>query len=118
MKSNPTSKVRVSSARVQAHAPRSQGQSARKGALPKTARRGMVATLHFTCETTGEVVAHELPGDAATMKDLWSRPLMLNCPHCRQVHGFEFRAAYIRSALEIQRAGPLRVSKQVARRIL
>ena len=116
MKSNPTSKVRASSARVKAHAPRSQAQSAQKAAVPKGARREMLATLHFTCETTGELVAYELPSDATTVKDLWSRQLMLNCPHCRQIHGFAFRPAFLRSVLEIQGAGSLRVSERVARR--
>ena len=113
MKPNPKSKVPASSAGVEAHA-----QSARKRATPKTARGGMVAMLQFTCETTGELVAHELPSDAATVKDLWSQRLMLDCPHCRRIHGFAFRPAFIRSVLEIQRAVPLRVSEQGARRRL
>jgi hypothetical protein len=118
MKSNLTSKTRASPARVKSRAPRFQPRPAGKRAAPKTARRGMVATLHLTCETTGELVAHELPSDAASVKDLWSQRLMLDCPHCRQMHGFAFRAALLRSVLEIQGAGPLRVSEQAARRRL
>ena len=118
MKFNPTPKVPVSSARVGTHVRRSQPSSAQKRPVPKTAPRRMVATLHFTCVATGELVAHELASDAATLKDLWSRQLMLDCPHCRRIHSFAFRPAYIRSALEIERAGPLRVSRQVARRCL
>ena len=118
MKPGPTSKVRVASTRVQAHAPRAQAQAVQKKATPRKARRGMVATLHFACETTGELVAHELPSDAATVKDLWSQSLMLHCPHCRQSHGFAFRPAFLRSVLEIQGAGSLRLSEQGARRRL
>src|SRR5215475_13873115 len=57
-------------------------------------------TLQFECETTGGLVEYEVPSDASTVKDLWQRKLMLNCPHCGDVHGFAFRPAFIRSALD------------------
>jgi hypothetical protein len=76
----------------------------------------MVATLQFTCEPTGGLVTYELPNDATTVKDLWSRRLMLNCPHCGHVHSFAFRQAFMRGALEIRGTDSIRVSDQMARR--
>ena len=90
-------------------------QLAGRKAPRKEARSEMVAKLQFTCETTGRLVTYELPSDATTVKDLWSRRLMLNCPHCGHVHGFAFRPAFIRGALEIRGPGAMRVSEQTAR---
>ena len=118
MKRERAAAARVLSAGPQMYAPRPWSQFARSESPPKTARSEMFAMLQFTCETTGELVTYELPSDATTVKDLWSRRLMLNCPHCGHVHGFAFRPAFIRSALEIRGHGAMRVSEQMARRSL
>jgi hypothetical protein len=56
--------------------------------------------LQFECETTGGLVNYEVPSDAGTVKDLWNRKIQLNCSHCGEVHGFAFRPAFIRGALD------------------
>jgi hypothetical protein len=71
---------------------------------PNNAPPELCVTLDFTCDRTGGRVSYDVPSDAATVKDLWRRRLMLNCPHCHQVHGFAFRPAFIRSALEMHSA--------------
>jgi hypothetical protein len=78
-------------------------------------RSDMVAKLKFTCEKTGGLVAYELPNDVNTVKHLWNRRLSLNCPHCGHVHGFAFRPAFIRGALDIRGPAAMRVSEQMAR---
>jgi hypothetical protein len=116
MKSGRPATTRIRSAGAQGHAPRPRIQFAGRKAPRKEARSGMVAKLQFTCETMGRLVTYELPSDATTVKDLWSRRLMLNCPHCGHVHGFAFRPAFIRSVLEIRGPGAMRVSEQTARK--
>jgi hypothetical protein len=101
---------------VHARAPGPRARSGGSEPSRKTVRSEMVATLQFTCEPTGGLVTYELPNDATTVKDLWSRRLMLNCPHCDHVHSFAFRQAFMRGALEIRRTDSMRVSDQMARR--
>jgi hypothetical protein len=55
--------------------------------------------LRFVCVTTGKPVEYEVPGDARTLSDFWSRTLLRSCRHCGQVHRFAFRAAYIEGIL-------------------
>lgn len=77
-------------------------QSSKADPKAKRAERepDMLTTLHFACPVTGKNFDHDVPGNAATLKDLWSRQLMLRCPHCPEVHDFPFRAAYVRAVLE------------------
>ena len=110
MKGERAANARDVSNGVPAHAPGRPARSAGSKSPRKTVRPEMVATLQFTCEPTGGLVAYELPSDATTVKDLWSRRLMLNCPHCGHVHDFAFRQAFIRGALEIRGTEPMRVS--------
>jgi hypothetical protein len=57
-------------------------------------------TLHFACSATGKKLDYDVPSDADTLKSLWSRQLMLSCPHCGEVHGFSFRTAYLRAVID------------------
>jgi hypothetical protein len=57
--------------------------------------------LLFTCETTGKPAEYEVPSDADTVRDFWRRNLLLTYPHCREVHCFAFRDAFIAGALAI-----------------
>ena len=41
----------------------------------------LFATLRFECAATGKLVDYEVPGDAGTLKDLWSRTLLRSCRH-------------------------------------
>jgi len=116
MKSGRQANACILPAGVRAQEPRPQAQFAGSEPSPKMARSEMVAMLQFTCETTGRLVTYELPSDATTVKDLWNRRLMLNCSHCGHVHGFAFRPAFIRNALEIRGPVATRVSEQTARR--
>jgi hypothetical protein len=51
--------------------------------------------LRFVCAKTGKAVEYEVPGDALTLKNFWSRSLLRSCRHCGEVHRFAFRSAYI-----------------------
>jgi hypothetical protein len=65
--------------------------------------------LRFLCVATGQLVDYEVPGDARTLKDLWSRTLLRSCSHCGQVHRIAFRSAYVAGVLaelKPQRPGP------------
>ena len=62
----------------------------------------LFAILRFECPVTGKPVDYEVPGDAGTLKDLWSRTLLRSCRHCGQVHRFSFRAAYVTGMLAIR----------------
>ncbi len=66
----------------------------------------LFATLRFECPTTGGALDYDVPGDAGTLKDLWSRSLMRHCGHCGQVHRFSFRAAYVAGMLSIKPPQP------------
>jgi hypothetical protein len=55
--------------------------------------------LRFSCAATGKLVDYEVPGDARTLKDLWSRTLLRSCCHCGKVHRFDFRSAYVAGVL-------------------
>ena len=55
--------------------------------------------LRFQCVATGKLVDYEVPGDAQTLKDLWTKKLMRSCCHCGRVHSFSFRTAYIAGVL-------------------
>jgi hypothetical protein len=66
----------------------------------------LFATLRFQCAATGKLVDYEVPGDADTLKDLWSRSLLRHCPHCRQVHRFSFRTAYVDGILTVRSPEP------------
>jgi hypothetical protein len=55
----------------------------------------LFATLRFACTETGKPLEYEVPGDASTLKDFWSRTLLRHCRHCGQVHRFSFRNAYV-----------------------
>jgi len=59
--------------------------------------------LRFRCAATGKLVDYEVPGDAKTLKDLWSRSLWRSCRHCGRVHRFAFRSAYIDGILGASR---------------
>lgn len=90
---------------VEEHQRMSMAKRARTGKAEAKAGRSdrdleLVTTLRFDCEETGKSFDYGVPGDAATLKDLWSRELMLSCPHCRQVHRLAFRPAYIRTILD------------------
>jgi hypothetical protein len=74
--------------------------SGRPGAAAQRKPQQTFTKLQFQCETTGGLVEYEVPSDAGTVKDLWQRQLMLNCTHCGEVHGFAFRDAFIRGALD------------------
>jgi hypothetical protein len=67
----------------------------------------LFATLRFHCSTTGKPVDYEVPGDAETLKDLWSRTLLRNCCHCGKVHRFAFRTAYVAGMLADRTGEPL-----------
>jgi hypothetical protein len=47
-------------------------------------------------------IDYEVPGDARTLQDLWSRTLLRHCRHCGEVHRFSFRAAYVAGILAIR----------------
>jgi hypothetical protein len=66
----------------------------------------LFATLRFQCSETGKPIDYEVPGDAATLKDLWSRSLLRHCRHCGQVHRFSFRTAYVAGILTIRSQPP------------
>jgi hypothetical protein len=55
--------------------------------------------LQFTCASTGQRIEHQVPSDAGTVRDMWTRKLALTCPHCGEVHQFSFRTAFIEGAL-------------------
>jgi hypothetical protein len=81
---------------------------------PATAKHARPApetltTLHLTCEATGGPFDYDVPSDAGTLKDLWNRRLMVSCPHCRQVHDFLFRTAFVQAMLDRPRLpfGPI-----------
>jgi hypothetical protein len=61
----------------------------------------LFATLRFACSETGKPIDYEVPGDASTLKDLWTRELLRHCRHCGQVHRFSFRTAYVAGVLTI-----------------
>jgi hypothetical protein len=69
--------------------------------MPGAPRRHLeqLTTLRLICESSGGSFDYEVPCDAGTLKDLWDRRLMMSCPHCREVHSFLFRTAYINSVL-------------------
>jgi hypothetical protein len=79
----------------------SAGISARAQPLPERPARGLelLTTLQLKCGGSGKSFDYEVPNDAGTLKDLWDRRLLLSCPHCREVHGFLFRTAYVESLL-------------------
>ena len=54
-------------------------------------------TLQLTCEATRKQFAYDVPGDGDTLKNLWPHRLVLSCPHCGQVHGFQFRTVYVQA---------------------
>jgi hypothetical protein len=62
--------------------------------------------LRFQCAETGKLIDYEVPGDAATLKDLWPRNLLRSCRHCGQVHSFSFRSAYIAGLLSDLNSAP------------
>ena len=62
-----------------------------------------LTALSLACEATGKSFDYDVPHDAGTLKDLWDRRLMVTCPHCREVHGFLFRTAYVDSMLRSTR---------------
>jgi len=62
----------------------------------------LFATLRFQCSETGKPIDYEVPGDAGTLKDLWSRTLLRHCRHCGQVHRFSFRKAYVAGMLAVR----------------
>jgi hypothetical protein len=66
---------------------------------PKPRGPEQLATLHLTCEASGNPFDYEVPSDAGTLKDLWDRHLMVSCPHCQKVHSFLFRSAYVEAML-------------------
>jgi len=66
----------------------------------------LFATLRFECSETGKPIDYEVPGDAGTLKDLWSRTLLRHCRHCGQVHRFLFRTAYVAGMLAIRSTQP------------
>ena len=63
--------------------------------------------LHLTCETTGKNFDYEVSNEAGALKDLWDRRLMVSCPHCRQVHSYLFRLAYVQAVLDDPGRRPL-----------
>ena len=67
-------------------------------------------TLQLTCQVTGKPFAHDVRSDAGTLSDLWPRRLMLSCPHCGQVHGFQFRTVYVQAVV----AGPRLPFEQIS----
>ena len=81
-------------------------RSARKArAAPQHAER--LTPLHLACEITGKNFDYEVPNDVGALKDLWDRRLMVSCPHCRQVHAYLFRLAYVRAVLDDPGRSPL-----------
>ena len=70
------------------------GAPAKRAASPE-----LLTNLQFRCPATRQPVEYEAPGDAQTLKDLWSRQLAVTCPHCRKVHRFSFREAYLQGML-------------------
>jgi hypothetical protein len=69
----------------------------------------LFAVLRFECPATRRPVDYEVPGDAGTLKEFWSRTLLRSCRHCGQVHRFSFRNAYVTGILAVrspQPAGP------------
>ena len=70
--------------------------------------------LRFSCTATGKLVDYEVPGDARTLKDLWSRTLLRSCCHCGKVHRFDFRSAYIAGILADFGAQPPQPSELAA----
>ena len=79
-------------------------RSARK---PRAAHAGRLTPLHLICEITGKNFDYEVPNDVGALKDLWDRRLMMSCPHCRQVHSYLFRSAYVRAVLDDPGRRPL-----------
>lgn len=69
--------------------------------VPEKAAPQSFTNLVFTCEAIGKPVEYEVPSDATTLRELWTRDLRLTCPHCGDVHRFPFRAAFIEGALSI-----------------
>lgn len=90
----------VSAARV------ARPRSVRKSSAVPHRAEGLTP-LHLTCGTTGKNFAYEVPNEVGALKDLWDRPLMLGCPHCRQVHSYLFRSAYVRAVLDDPERRPL-----------
>ena len=63
----------------------------------------VLTALSLMCQSSGKPFDYDVPHDAGTLKDLWDRRLMVTCPHCREVHGFLFRTAYVDSMLRSTR---------------
>ena len=74
--------------------------AARQRSAPQKQPFERLTTLRLACEASGEAFDYDVPSDAGTLKDLWDRRLMVSCPHCRQVHGFLFRSAYVEALLD------------------
>jgi hypothetical protein len=60
----------------------------------------LLTTVHFACQASGKNFDYEVRNDARTLKDLWSRQLMLTCPHCREIHAFLLRSAYVQTMID------------------
>ena len=59
----------------------------------------ILTRLEYLCTETGEPSKYDVPGDVATLKDLWPRTLALTCAQCGQIHRLPFRTAYIQAIL-------------------
>jgi hypothetical protein len=86
--------------------PAGRPASRRQRSPQRPASRG----FGLACQTTGNPIDYEVPTDAETVRQLWSRQLRLICRHCRKVHRFSFREAFLASAVAIEVGPALAVS--------
>jgi hypothetical protein len=66
--------------------------------------------LQFNCPNTKLPISFEFTADVGTLAHNWHKDISIFCPHCRNRHPFDFRAAYVWTMLhdhEQQAIGPL-----------
>jgi hypothetical protein len=49
----------------------------------------------FICPRTSSAIGFFLPDDEEAMRELWSQPLRIRCPHCQGFHVADYRGVYM-----------------------
>ena len=59
-----------------------------------------MAALFFTCPKTKRRVSTGIGTDVESLRQSWSRTLVLTCPHCGGKHEISVRETYLNAALD------------------
>ena len=66
-----------------------------------------VMDRHFRCPKTNLPIVTNMPTTFKVVQENWSKVISQQCPHCTELHAFQFREAFVDAVLRDGASGDL-----------